>query len=210
MFYSELKSKVGNILDKVTVLRINLNIRINLNLDGTPIVSRSHTHSDTPLTLSNISPLNLVSIFGCTRPPINPEFEGSLDPSDLVFSLSLSQCGEGLEVSNRKSWCKRRFIQFYVVFHLYAFSFRWERIVRHLCKSLLEGTLQTIMWSKWGPPSIPFLSSDLMDKNWSSANRLTRTTYHTKTSLSIFVNYFAILLKISSITIIFWELKCEC
>jgi hypothetical protein len=32
------KSRVGNILDKTEVLRINL------NLDGTPIVSKSHTH----------------------------------------------------------------------------------------------------------------------------------------------------------------------
>ena len=37
-FSSQLKSKVGNILAKATALRIVLNI------DGTPIVSRSHTH----------------------------------------------------------------------------------------------------------------------------------------------------------------------
>ena len=37
-FYSQLKSKVGNILAKVTALRINLNI------DDAPIASRSHTH----------------------------------------------------------------------------------------------------------------------------------------------------------------------
>ncbi len=35
---SILKSRVGNILTKVVVLRINL------NLDGTPIASKSHTH----------------------------------------------------------------------------------------------------------------------------------------------------------------------
>ncbi len=30
-----------------------------------------------------------------------------------------------------------------------------------LCKSLLEGTLEAIMWSKWGPPSFPFGRGDL-------------------------------------------------
>ena len=37
-FSSQFKSKVGNILAKAAVLRINLNI------DGAPITSRSHTH----------------------------------------------------------------------------------------------------------------------------------------------------------------------
>ena len=35
---SMLKSRVGNILAK------SVSLRINLNLDGTPIVSKSHTH----------------------------------------------------------------------------------------------------------------------------------------------------------------------
>ena len=30
-----------------------------------------------------------------------------------------------------------------------------------LCKSLFEGTLQSIMWSKWGSPSIPLGRGDL-------------------------------------------------
>ncbi len=30
-----------------------------------------------------------------------------------------------------------------------------------LCKSLLEGTLEQIMWSKWGSPSIPLGRGDL-------------------------------------------------
>ena len=30
-----------------------------------------------------------------------------------------------------------------------------------LCKSLLEGTLEAIMWSKWGSPSIPLGRGDL-------------------------------------------------
>ena len=37
-FSSMLKSKCGNILDKAAALRINL------NLDGAPITSKSHTH----------------------------------------------------------------------------------------------------------------------------------------------------------------------
>ncbi len=38
VFSSQLKSKVGNILVKTVVLRVNL------NLDGTPITSKSHSH----------------------------------------------------------------------------------------------------------------------------------------------------------------------
>ena len=77
-FYSQLKSKVGNILAKATALRINLNI------DGAPIAS--HTHSPLPLTNFSslihfpflrypISPLHLV----CAR--LSP-------PSALAISLS--------------------------------------------------------------------------------------------------------------------------
>jgi hypothetical protein len=47
-FYSLLKSKVGNILVKATALGINLNV------DGAPITSRTHTHplTHTPLASS--------------------------------------------------------------------------------------------------------------------------------------------------------------
>ncbi len=50
-FSSMIKSRVGNILDKAAVLRINL------NLDGSPIASKSHTHpshskTSRPLTSS--------------------------------------------------------------------------------------------------------------------------------------------------------------
>jgi hypothetical protein len=38
VFSSHLKSRVDNILSKVSVLRITL------NLDGTPVVSQTHTH----------------------------------------------------------------------------------------------------------------------------------------------------------------------
>ena len=47
----------------------------------------SSTHL--PLTLSNLSPLYLVYIFMCPRPPNNPVYGRNLDPSVLSFSLSL-------------------------------------------------------------------------------------------------------------------------
>ncbi len=68
VFTSHLKSKVGNILTKDTTLLITLNI------DGTPIVSKSHS----PITISNLSSINFVSIFRCSSPSY---------PSALVFSL---------------------------------------------------------------------------------------------------------------------------
>jgi hypothetical protein len=52
-FSPHLKSWVGNILVKADVLRITL------NLDGTPIVSQTHS----PITLTNFSSINLISIF---------------------------------------------------------------------------------------------------------------------------------------------------
>jgi hypothetical protein len=55
-FYSQIKSKVGNILSK------SVSLCINLNIDGTPIV----------FTLSNLSPLLLVLILRSPFPPVNP------------------------------------------------------------------------------------------------------------------------------------------
>ena len=49
-FYSQLKSKVGNILAEATALRINLNI------DGAPIASRTPTHPSHSQALAS-SPL---------------------------------------------------------------------------------------------------------------------------------------------------------
>ena len=34
-----------------------------------------------------------------------------------------------------------------------------------LCKSLFEGTLEVIMWSKWGSSSIPFGRGDLQESH---------------------------------------------
>jgi hypothetical protein len=58
-FCSQLKAKVGNILAKSAALRVALNI------DDAPIASRSHS----PITLSNLSSINIVSIFRCSSPP---------------------------------------------------------------------------------------------------------------------------------------------
>ena len=48
-----------------------------------------HTHTSHSQTSRLLTSLTLVSICRCTGPPINPVFTRSLDPSVLVFSLSL-------------------------------------------------------------------------------------------------------------------------
>ncbi len=63
-FSSQLKSKCGNILAKPVSLRIILNI------EGVPVVSRSHS----PITLANLSCINLFSIFRCSSPTRNPVY----------------------------------------------------------------------------------------------------------------------------------------
>jgi hypothetical protein len=50
IFYSQLKSKVGNILAKPAAMRVHLNI------DGAPIASRSHTHTPKPLASYPLPP----------------------------------------------------------------------------------------------------------------------------------------------------------
>jgi hypothetical protein len=77
-FSSQLRSKVGNILAKAAALRITLNI------DGAPIPSKSQS----PITLANLSFINLVSIFRCSSHPRNPVYASRVDPSALAFSLS--------------------------------------------------------------------------------------------------------------------------
>ncbi len=58
-FSSQIQSKIGNILVKTASQRILLNI------DDTPVGSKSHS----PITLTNLSSINLVSIFRCSSPP---------------------------------------------------------------------------------------------------------------------------------------------
>jgi hypothetical protein len=74
-FFSMFKSRVGNILDKAAALRINL------NLDGSPMPS-------TPFTLANFSSFNLVFVFRCSSSTTNPVYVRCVDSSFLVFSLS--------------------------------------------------------------------------------------------------------------------------
>ncbi len=61
-FSSMFKSTVGNILVKAAALRINM------NLDGSTIASRSHTHPSHPQTSS----FNLVFVFRCSSSTSNP------------------------------------------------------------------------------------------------------------------------------------------
>jgi hypothetical protein len=63
-------------------------LRINLNIDGAPLASLSHT--PTPITLANLSSINLFSIFifRCSSPPRHPVCPRRVDPSALGFSLS--------------------------------------------------------------------------------------------------------------------------
>ncbi len=66
-------------------LRRHLYVSTNLNIDGTPITSRTHTlpsHSQTSRLLT--SSLSL----GVPVPPSHPVYPSRSDPSDLVFSLS--------------------------------------------------------------------------------------------------------------------------
>jgi hypothetical protein len=76
VFSSQVQPKCGNILPKVVELRIILNI------DGAPVVSRSHS----PITLTKISSINLVSIFGCSSPPFNPVYVRRVTPSTFHMS----------------------------------------------------------------------------------------------------------------------------
>ncbi len=73
-----LKAKVGSTLAKAAALRINLNV------DGAPITSKTHTHP----SLANISSINLVFVFRCSSSPSNPVYARRADFSALVFSLS--------------------------------------------------------------------------------------------------------------------------
>ena len=80
------KSKCGSILAKVAVSRIyNAKYRRRRTF--------SVTISHSPITLVNLSCINLVSIFTCSRcssssPLHNPVYPSRVDPSVLDFSLS--------------------------------------------------------------------------------------------------------------------------
>jgi hypothetical protein len=77
-FSVQLKRKVGLALAKETVLRITI------NLDVAPIISKSHS----PITLANFSSINLVSIFRYSSSSNNPVYSSHVDSSFLGSSLS--------------------------------------------------------------------------------------------------------------------------
>ena len=79
-FSAMFNSKCGSLLAKASALRINL------NLDGVPIASNSHTHP----SHSQTSPafINLVSIFRCSSSKTNPVYVRRLNSLVLVCSLS--------------------------------------------------------------------------------------------------------------------------
>ena len=81
-FFSLFKSKVGKILTKDTVLRINLNI------DGDPIVSHTHTHSSHSLVNLDSYPLPS-GILRYPIPPFHLVCVRLSPPLTLAFSLSL-------------------------------------------------------------------------------------------------------------------------
>jgi hypothetical protein len=72
-YYSQLKSKVKNILDQATALRINL------TTDDVPIASRAHTHphthpSNSPLPRTNLSPPIHLHLLRLPLPPLHLVF----------------------------------------------------------------------------------------------------------------------------------------
>ena len=80
VFLAQLRVKVGNTLVKVAALRVNLNI------DGVSITSRTHTHpshSETSRLLTR--QFNLVSIFRCSSSATNQGHARRVDSSTLVL-----------------------------------------------------------------------------------------------------------------------------
>jgi hypothetical protein len=75
---SPLKAKVGSTLAKAAALRINLNV------DGVPITSKTHTHP----SHSQTSRLLTSSLSLGSSSPSNPVYARRVDFSALVFSLS--------------------------------------------------------------------------------------------------------------------------
>jgi hypothetical protein len=77
-----LSPRLENILAKAAALRITLNI------DGVRWRTFSVTISHSPITLANLSSINLVPILRGSSPPRNPVYARRVDPSALAFSLS--------------------------------------------------------------------------------------------------------------------------
>jgi hypothetical protein len=79
-FSSMLKSRVSSILTKAAALRINL------NLDGAPITSKSHTHPSHSQTSCLLT--SSLSIFRCSSSTTNPVYVRRVNSLVLVCSLS--------------------------------------------------------------------------------------------------------------------------
>jgi len=97
-FYSQLKSKVGNILAKAAALRIDLKI------DGAPIASRSHTHP----ALSTLSPFLLVPPFGIPFPlhPVCIGIGGLRGPMHLCACVSEERSNGRVRARKRYLCCQ--------------------------------------------------------------------------------------------------------
>ncbi len=80
VFSSQLRSSVGNILDKTATLRITL------KLDRAPITSKSHTHTSYSQTSRLLT--SSLSQVRSSSPPIHPVYSRDINSSVLVFSLS--------------------------------------------------------------------------------------------------------------------------
>ena len=97
-FYSQIKSKIGNILSKDTSLRIKFNI------DGDPITSPTHTHPPSHLTpLTNLSSLiHFLLLFEDRRTRTKWVFFGSLSLSH-VFLLYIKRLvhWEGIRATHK-------------------------------------------------------------------------------------------------------------
>jgi hypothetical protein len=78
-FSAQLKVKVGITLAKAAALRINLNI------DGSPITSRTHTHPSHSQTSRLLT--SSLSQVRCSSSPTNPVYTRRVDSSTLVCSL---------------------------------------------------------------------------------------------------------------------------
>jgi hypothetical protein len=106
-FSSILKSKCDNILVKSATLRINL------NLDGSSITSKSHAHPSHSQT-SRLLMINLVSISRCSSSTTNPVCVRRVNSLVLVCSLSSHRHSYiHLIFNSRCSVCKRcRFLIF--------------------------------------------------------------------------------------------------
>jgi hypothetical protein len=80
-FFANLKSKIGNLLAKVATLRINL------NLDGSPIASKSHTHPSHSQT-SRLLTSRTIGKVQCLHQGITPTMTRILPADTLLTNKS--------------------------------------------------------------------------------------------------------------------------